>query len=446
MDRLRNTPRMGWKVFCFVALFSCSTALSITMDPPVCISGISYAATCPAIAASSENRALAVWITDTQGQGLNQIAAAEFLGASSWSAPQVLETVSPEQALDNPCITMNSAGNAIAMWIVEGEQGGVRASSYDYDPDPITGGWSWSEPIFISDRNVDYHSIRLAMNSAGDAVAIWRQCNDLYAGYHYVYASMYFHSIGSWTNAQVLSPDNGFSDALDVVLNDAGEAIAAWEYYDGTYHFQSSSYMNMGEQWQWLPPVNISPSCGSAMWCQLSLDGAGNGCAVLQTCPNNSFQWTSRSPTGEWSASQNIPYQCCHGSKPSFSTDGNGNGVLAWSLCDEEQYAIMVSMLQFGEWTSPVAICSADSESFAYPIAAMNHSGEAAVMWREIQTNSFEITSFSQEEWGEPLSLSDGDLWPTKHDVAIDASGNIFAVWGQAEGGEVIMASSGTAE
>ncbi len=124
---------------------------------------------------------------------------------------------------DHPSISMNASGDAIVVWerICANFSNVVQAASYT-----ILGGWD--SPVDLSDDTEESFSAKIAMNSSGNAVAIWAHHN----GNEYeVVASTFFSS--TWGTPGVISNSGEDSFYSKVVMNNANQAIAVWKHLMG---------------------------------------------------------------------------------------------------------------------------------------------------------------------------------------------------------------------
>ncbi|MGQ3004400.1 MAG: hypothetical protein ACT6Q6_18990, partial [Hydrogenophaga sp.] len=120
----------------------------------------------PVVATDSQGNAFAVW---AQGNGtFDNIWAARYTPGGGWGAPQVIDDHSGNAT--EPRIAVDSAGNAVAIWVRENivSHRGLVAASY-------TAG-TWGAAEVLSGGGTDNSArARVAMNANGTATAVWQE-------------------------------------------------------------------------------------------------------------------------------------------------------------------------------------------------------------------------------------------------------------------------------
>jgi hypothetical protein len=116
---------------------------------------------------------------------------------------------------------------------------------------------------------------RIAVNSAGDAVAVWQ--TELESG---VYARRFDAAAGRWDDAvaELAPPEQDDSD-VRVALDELGNAMVMWKSDGGDGRLRATRYSAGDGRWDALPTV-VSDRAGS--FARLEMDGAGDATAVWQ--------------------------------------------------------------------------------------------------------------------------------------------------------------------
>ena len=117
-------------------------------------------------------------------------------------------------------VAMDSAGDALAVWV----RNGVVQSSFR----PAGGANSFSAAADMPGAATVASHLRVAMDAGGDAVAVWQtDGGSIQAAY------MPQGSGGAFNSAQTLETDaTNKPTAPDVALDSAGDALAVWEHFD----------------------------------------------------------------------------------------------------------------------------------------------------------------------------------------------------------------------
>ena len=218
----------------------------------------------PEVALSEAGIAVAVWshqiLPDSTVQGAVRPAG------GPWGAAQDLSE--PSTSNGNAQVVLDSAGNALAVWERwNGVNQIVQSASRP------TGG-AWQAPNDLSADGQDANRPQLALDGAGNALAVWERFN----GTH-VIAQWASRPAGSvWQAALNLSAPG--QDAFDpkVALNEAGNALAVWQRWNGASDVAQGTARPAGGIWQ--SPQDLSATGQNAFGAQVGLSDAGNGLAV----------------------------------------------------------------------------------------------------------------------------------------------------------------------
>lgn len=121
----------------------------------------------------------------------------------------------------SPKIAMDSFGNAYAVW--EEQTEGINY--IQYSTLPLEG--NWTTPQVLSLEGFDSTSPLIAVNAAGDAVAIWLSI-DSELGISCVYGAM-LPAGESWTTAERVSSSGEDAQAdYQLFLDNSGNVIVTW--------------------------------------------------------------------------------------------------------------------------------------------------------------------------------------------------------------------------
>jgi hypothetical protein len=119
--------------------------------------------TAPQIAMDGAGNAIAVWAQ------ANRIYASRFTAGGSWGAAVAIDDNVGSTANSMPQIAIDGAGDAIAVWAQsDGTRTNIWANRFTSS--------AWGTPVLIETSNEDdANTPQLAMNAAGEAIAIWSQ-------------------------------------------------------------------------------------------------------------------------------------------------------------------------------------------------------------------------------------------------------------------------------
>ena len=164
----------------------------------------------PRVAVNADGDAVAVW-AHAEADGLGQtmvIESARRLAGGEWSPAVAIASSAPE--LGYLSVVVDAGGQATAIW--EGSQG-VETASW-----PTVGGWT--SPVVLSTG--DGTEPQVAVNLAGEAVAIWRD----FVGTSFEIDTASKSADGGWTAATRLSTSGGYESQPHVAIDNAGNAVA----------------------------------------------------------------------------------------------------------------------------------------------------------------------------------------------------------------------------
>jgi hypothetical protein len=234
------------------ALFSNGTWTPLTFP-----SGSFLEISFPRISIDGNGKAVAVWQGGTFG---NTSAMAAIYNGTSWSlSPSFPSYVSTDpSAILLPVVTMNEAGEAMAVW-QNLSSGNYSVVSAFFD------GSSWVEIPFPVVSSTLSPSPQVSMDSNGDAVAVWGTDMSNTVSYR-GQAATYDHITKTWTlsaafpsTSNLVAPTSGVPNLpnLNVIMDPNGDAAAVWvEASSATeYRVQGATFPLGGD---WSSSTNIS--------------------------------------------------------------------------------------------------------------------------------------------------------------------------------------------
>ena len=221
----------------------------------------------------------AVWLSHVDG-------AYRVYGARSiagyWSQSQLLGT-SPFWPA--PSVAVDGQGCAITVWTVEH---GIKSRRF------CDGGWGPETSLTEEDGSLS-PQVAASANADLGAIAVWEQRH----GSDYSIAFARYES-AHWSAPVILHRSDTLVTRPQVVLDDQGNAVVAWEASTNGTRLIEARELRDGV---WLPTVDISSSQATASKVQLSIDKAGNVMAVwgaqdgedllIQGSLLNQAQWSS---------------------------------------------------------------------------------------------------------------------------------------------------------
>ena len=252
-----------------------------------------------------------------------------------------------------------------------------------------------------------------------------------------------------WLPPVAISATGDYAASPHVALDSEGNATAVWDRWNGSDTVVESSFRPAGQPWG--PPENLSepelegeflPGAHDAQSPQVVVDRNGNLTVLWEryAWPMTIIQSVSRAPGGSWSEPVDLA-EMSQGANPEpwLAVDWEGNNTAVW----KQGEVIMSSFRSFaGAWQEPVPL--SEGESFT-PEAAMDARGDATAVWMHYDGSHYVVESAYRPEQGEweaaTLVSQPGEEGGNPH-VAIDANGDAVVIWrGEDEGQDRIRAA-----
>lgn len=229
------------------------------------------------------------------------------------------------------------------------------------------------------------------LNEGGTGIAVWDEAWWGTVGGH-VWAAWYR---GGWEAAVQLDGASETTVLPRVALNDAGDAVVAYEVVD----------LDVGV-------------LSRTIWVRRWVDGA----------------WT---PAERISAAPTADYEL-YASRPRVGIDGQGRALVAWDQTDvslPRPHSILGAYFDGTSWSSPFLV--SDGVTYAaWADVAVSADGSAVVAWEQ-ETNALSgnvwARVFDGTGWSDSQRIGPDDLvdyeWATRARAVMDASGRAFVVF-----------------
>jgi hypothetical protein len=337
----------------------------------------------------------------------------------------------------------------------------------------------WLPPVDISGTGEYIGVPDVALDSEGNATAVWRRWN----GTADVVETSFRPAGQAWgapevlaegTSPQVVVDRNGNWTVvwergveLDVVIETASRAAGGswsepvevtefalgadpepflavdWEGNNTLVWVQEATVMSSFRVFanEWGEPIPLSE--GESFTPQAAMDGRGDATAVWMHYDGSHYVVESayRPEQGEWGEATLVSAPGEEGGNPHVAISGgiagNGDSLVVWKGEDEGEERLRAAYrLHGGEWEEATDV-SAPGEAIESPRAALDLTGNAVAVWAgNTGVNDIVHAAYmpSGEEWEEPVSLSaeGGNGFP--NDVVFDSHGNASVIWQRWDG------------
>jgi uncharacterized protein YheU (UPF0270 family) len=354
------------------------------------ISLITQDAVSPQVALNDNGESVIVW---RQSDGANEQVFRSEYRDGAWSDPaSLMGNISPDgtdvSIFGLPQVALNNQGEAVIVWAQsDGSNDQIFRSEYR--------GGAWSDPgglsVNISPNGEDATSPQVSMNDEGEAIIVWSQSDGSNAQ---IFRSEYRN--GSWSDPSSLtdnfSPNGEDAQSPNVTLNDNGDAVIVWRQSDGANDqlFRSEYFNN-----SWADPADLSdnftPGGQNATMHDLALNDSGEAVIVWEQSDGTNLQ-TFRSERREDSwvdpedLGQSFSFDGEDARNPKVAIDNTGEAIVVWRQLDPDAgLSIFRSEYREGSWKDPLNLSdniSPDVGFSQFATVAMNDNGEAVIVWR----------------------------------------------------------------
>ena len=377
-------------------------------------------------------------ITDLGGNPLASDEAWSFTTADgAWGTPGLIENINNGDA-QYPQIAINDSGDAMAVWQQsDGTRDNIWASRY-------TAGIGWGATIKIeNDDEGDARYPQVAVDDAGNAVAVWQQSDGTLTNIMY---NRYVVGSGwSLIGQPVDNDDTGSTADPQVAVDSSGNAIAVWRQRGIAYRDIFASRYAVGTGWSTPELVDIQDE-GYAEDPQVAMNGAGNAVAVWHQKEDNNTEasaniWASYYTVGPgWSTAELIETTTGQANYPKVAIDNAGNALAVWQQSDGANRHIWANRYAAGTgWAVAELIETEPDEDAIAPQIAMNGAGDALVVWEQNSSSPYWDAWANHYTvgagWGTAELIESNNSVLGTSEIAIDGAGNGLAVWTQLAGG-----------
>jgi uncharacterized membrane-anchored protein len=356
----------------------------------------------------------------------------------TWGTPQLIESDNTGTA-DSPQVAVDAMGNAFAVWCEwDGIRFNINANRYSAQSG------TWGTPQLMESDDVgNALDPQIAVDASGNAFVVWPQSGMAIFNFN---ANRYSAQSGTWGTAQLIdSNNNGNAYGLQVAVDAMGNAFAVWNEWDGIRdNINANRYSVQSETWGTAQLIE-SDNAGDARVPQIAVDASGNAFAVWHQWDGTRYNINANRysmQSGTWGTAQLIESDNTgNASNPQVAVDAMGNAFAVWYQWDGIRYNINANRYsaQSGTWGTAQLIESDNTGNAYVPQVAVDASGNAFAVWNQNDGTRFNINanrySVQSGTWGTAqLIESDntgGTKWPQ---VAVDAMGNTLAVWTQWDG------------
>ena len=355
----------------------------------------------PQITFDNSGNALAVW-KQSDGSMYN-IYANRYTAGVGWGTRELIETDDSGVAF-SPQIASDPLGNMIAVWQ---QSDGTRSNIY---ANRYVAGSGWSGRVLIETVDEDPESPQVAMDSSGNALAVWQQYDGIRDN---IWANRYTAGIG-WGTAALIETDNtGDANDPQVAMDHLGNALAAWEQFDGIRNNIWANRYTAGVGWGTAALIETD-NTGTANYPQIDFDNSGNALAVWQHHDGLRYNiFANRYTAGVgWGTSQIIDSENLGDALyPQIASDSLGNMVAVWYQSDGTRDNIWANRYIAGSGWGTAGLIETDNVGDAHdPQVASDPAGNMIAVWHQFNgsINDIWANHYSAGSWAISAATNDG--------------------------------------
>ena len=390
-------------------------------------SGSAYS---PQLAMNANGNAIAVW-NQYDGAVHNIWANRYNVTTSSWETAEKIESMGGNAY--SAQVAMDDNGNAIAVWQqYDGTVYSLWASRYNATT------LSWGTAAEIEGNSGSAYSVQIAMDGAGNVIAVWRQSADSVVS---IWANRYSGTTLSWGTAEPIDSSSGTAFIPQIAMDNAGNAIVVWQHSDGTEDAIWANRYN-ATTWSWGTAEQITTGGESVNSPQVAMNSAGNAILVwLQSDGTVDNLWSNRynGTSSSWGTAEKIENSSGSASYPQIVIDGGGNAIAVWLQLDGTVDSLWSNRYDgtSSAWGTAEKIEN-NSESGYYPQLAVDGEGNAIAVWQQsngaVDNIWSNVYSTATSSWGDADTVVSNDESAYAPQIAINSDGKAIVIWRQSDG------------
>lgn len=356
----------------------------------------------PDMAVDASGNVVVVWRAEILRE--SQIMSSRYVSGSGWETASAIGIYRYEH---DPKVAVDESGNAIAVWVFRpsltwsGEiWSGETIVNSVIGSNRYEVGSGWGDPTLIGvNATADATEPQVAVDGSGNAMVVWRQ----YDGTHRsVWANRY--EVGSgWETATPIEAFNGNTTYPQIAMDAAGNAIAVWgQWDDGPNSIWSNRYV-VGEGWG--VPTLIETDDGEAHYPQIAIDSFGNAIAVWPQHDGTKYSiWANRYVAGNgWGTATLIETNnSVSAAEPQVAVTASGDAIAVWrqwngSFDEGFYHSIGSNRYIAGEgWGSATVISTrglGGSDAVMHLEVAVDPRGNAIAVWSQFDDTCYNVWS-----------------------------------------------------
>ncbi len=313
----------------------------------------------PQIAMDASGNAVAVWRQSRTYPSYYNLWTARYTPATGWGPAELLETIDDSRFSHTWVrVAMNGNGQGIVGWVrYDGQAQTDVAYTIWAKPFDLAGGWGATSQLEGGSGSAT-SGLSVAINSSGTGFAMWTRFVSPGGDANHIRSSRFVPGAG-WEASMQLGLGSSSGRYRQLAVDAAGNAVAVWEEINfGTaqYRIKSSRYLvNMG----WSSPVSIATPDTISLNPQIVLDASGRATAAWAVLGNGYTLWSSEFiPGGGSGTGWGTPVPFNSGqvgtSAPDLTIDASNKVIAIWYVQGGDVWSSTFRPAQ--GWSAPVRL------------------------------------------------------------------------------------------
>lgn len=339
----------------------------------------------PQLEMTGSGEAVAVWKRLVNPPGNYMIEAAFRPPGGAFGAPVDAAEMPPSVIPNGLQMSVNDHGDVAIVWTRPDPGSAVDPDASFVEASVRLSGGGFSEPERVSLPIVEKQDAiepAVAIDPAGDAVVVWRY----FDGTDQVIEAADRPAAGSFSEPEVLSSSGVDSFEPEVAMDGAGNAIAVWEEVGATETLVRSSFRPQNGDFE--PADDISEAGESSIGPEIAMTPGGFATVVwTQNEEGESMVQTSSRPAAGSFSTPPVDLTPTPESVGPIDThlrmNDAGDAVVAWPGRAPGGQPLVKAAIRTGSggaFSTPAEV-SATSSDFFHPDVAIDAAGNATVIW-----------------------------------------------------------------
>jgi hypothetical protein len=373
----------------YTTIFASARAPGGSFSAPQALSEAGEDASRPDVAIDAHGDAIAVWLRSDGSH--ERVQAAYRAAGGSFGTPQTLSVAGAEA--EQPRVAMNGAGEAVAVWSVSaGGQAEIQAAT-------AAPGGSFGAPVDLSGLPSTVSVPQVALDSHGDAIAVW----DGWDGANIRIEAAVRPAGGSFGAPQYLSPAGSNADVPQVAFDSAGDALAVWRFDGSPASTVQAAYRPAGGAFGSAQTASV-PGPAPAQAPQVAFDGSGASVVAWQQSNASGLQVYAsvRTPgsSGTFSAPNMLDPGVAEASEPRVAGDGLSGTIVSWrtfnGITSSTEAAVRLASGTF----SPATTVSALSPEESTPEVGIDAQGNGIAVFSRSNSGTYTLEAAGYDAAG----------------------------------------------